>query len=119
MKFINEKSAILSILFTNNNIICTLTDLTGNVLFWTSLGVRKIRGIKKLTSNTIISRIKLINIYANKAKLKYFHLYIKGVNKNKKLVIKNLKYSSLIFLSIYDESVISYNGCKKLRNRRI
>nr|AYR06621.1 ribosomal protein S11 [Renouxia sp.] len=115
----NKKSAILSILFTSNNIIYTLTDLMGNVLFWTSSGVQKVKGIKKLTSNSIASGLKLVNNYADKCRIRYFHVCIRGISKNKKLVIKNLKYFPLTILSLYDEMGISYNGCKKLRKRRV
>lgn len=119
IKLKNKKSAILSILFTNNNIIYTLTDLMGNVLFWTSLGIQKVRGTKKLTSNSIIYRLKLISNYANKKGIKYFHIYMRGINRNKKLTIKSLKYFSLVVISLYDEMAISYNGCKKVKKRRV
>nr|YP_011017026.1 ribosomal protein S11 [Gracilaria hainanensis]WQB61704.1 ribosomal protein S11 [Gracilaria hainanensis] len=115
----NLKSVRLNILFTSNNILCTITNIEGEVLFWTSAGSRKSRGTKKITLTTIISILRLLLEYLNKSKIKYIHLNLKGFNKNKKVILKYFKQSFLNILSITNNSVHAHNGCKKLKKRYI
>lgn len=120
MKITNlKKSIVLSILFTSNNILYTLTNFYGDVLFWTSTGSKKARGLKKTTSLIVISTTKIIITYANKLGYNYVHIKLKGFGKNKKIILKSLKQSFLQILSIRDESSFPHNGCKKPKIRRI
>lgn len=114
-----QKLIILAVLFTTNNVLYSLTQLNGNVIFWTSVGSKKTKGIKKITSTSILSVTKdIINCIQN---IGYKNVYvkIKGFNKNKKVVIKYLNHSFLNILLISDETSFPHNGCKKAKNRRI
>nr|YP_010199722.1 ribosomal protein S11 [Gracilaria flabelliformis]UAD89680.1 ribosomal protein S11 [Gracilaria flabelliformis] len=115
----NLKSIKLNILFTPNNILCTVTDIKGKVLFWTSAGSKKSRGMKKVTLTTIISILELISEYLNKSKIRNIHLNLNGFDKNKKIVLKYLKQSFFNILSITNNSMLSHNGCKNLKKRYI
>nr|APC24928.1 ribosomal protein S11 [Gracilariophila oryzoides] len=115
----NIKSVILVIIFTSNNILYTLTNIEGEVLFWTSAGLKRTRGTKKITLTTIVSSIKIILAYLNNVKIKYIHLKFKGFDKNKKIVLKYLKQSTLNILSITNNSMLPHNGCKKTNRRCI
>nr|YP_009511928.1 ribosomal protein S11 [Gracilariopsis mclachlanii]AXI97855.1 ribosomal protein S11 [Gracilariopsis mclachlanii] len=115
----NLKSIILVITFTSNNILYTLTDIEGKVLFWTSSGLKRLKGAKKITLTTIIFSIKTILAYFDNIKIKSIHLKLKGFDKNKKIVLKILKQSTLNILSIANNSMSAHNGCKKPKSRRI
>nr|YP_009511827.1 ribosomal protein S11 [Gracilaria ferox]AXI97704.1 ribosomal protein S11 [Gracilaria ferox]UAD89655.1 ribosomal protein S11 [Gracilaria ferox] len=115
----NLKSIRLNILFTSNNILCTVTNIKGGVLFWTSAGSKKSRGTKKVTLTTIISILGLILEYLNKSKIKNIHLNLSGFDKNKKIVLKYFKHSFLNILSVTNNSMLSHNGCKNLKKRYI
>nr|APC24903.1 ribosomal protein S11 [Gracilariopsis andersonii] len=115
----NLKSVILVIIFTSNNILYTLTNTEGKVLFWTSAGLKRTKGTKKITLTTIVSSIKIILAYLNNLKIQYIHLKLKGFDKNKKVVLKYLKQSTLNILSITNNSMLPHNGCKKSKLRRI
>nr|YP_009138179.1 ribosomal protein S11 [Gracilaria vermiculophylla]AHZ58206.1 ribosomal protein S11 [Gracilaria vermiculophylla]AHZ58231.1 ribosomal protein S11 [Gracilaria vermiculophylla]AXI97804.1 ribosomal protein S11 [Gracilaria vermiculophylla]WDZ68097.1 ribosomal protein S11 [Gracilaria vermiculophylla] len=115
MKINNLKSVRLNVLFTSNNILCAITDLKGEVLFWTSTGSKKIRGTKKVTLTTITSILNLIFGYLSKYKVKYIHLNLKGFDKYKKIVLKYFKNSFLHILSVTNNSKIPHNGCKNLK----
>nr|YP_009511802.1 ribosomal protein S11 [Gracilaria caudata]AXI97679.1 ribosomal protein S11 [Gracilaria caudata] len=115
----NLKSVRLNILFTSNNILCTVTNIKGEVLFWTSTGSKKTRGTKKVTLTAIITILRLILEYLHQSKIKYIHLNLNGLDKNKKVVLKYFKQSFLSILSITNNSMLSHNGCKSLKKRYI
>lgn len=114
-----NKIIILSILFTTNNIIFTLTDLTGNVIFWTSSGAKKVKGAKKITLTSISLITKEISKYIISSNYKYIYIKMKGFNKNKKIVIKYLKQLFSNILLISDNTTFPHNGCKRSNIRRI
>nr|UAT97996.1 ribosomal protein S11 [Ahnfeltia plicata] len=114
-----QKSIVISILFTSNNVVYSLTDFSGNVLFWTSTGSKKSRGVRKSTSMIVTSTSKTIADHSLKLGYSYAHIKIKGFGKNKKTAIKSLKLTSLNILSLCDQTSLPHNGCKKTRTRRI
>nr|YP_011003669.1 ribosomal protein S11 [Gracilaria eucheumatoides]WPS66071.1 ribosomal protein S11 [Gracilaria eucheumatoides] len=115
----NKKIIKLNILFTFNNVLCTLTNIEGDTLFWISAGVKKSRGTKKITLVVITSMLKLILEHLIKLKITYIHLNLNGFDKNKKIVLKYFKQSFLNILSITNNSKLSHNGCKSLKKRSI
>lgn len=112
-----SKLIVLSILFTPNNILYYATQLNGNIIFWTSSGVQKQKNTKKVTLISITTVINYIKYKS--ANYKGIHIRTKGFSKNKKLVIKQLKQSTLNILSISDKISWPHNGCKKQKIRRI
>ena len=114
-----NKLIILSILLTTNNIICSLTSLNGNILFWTSVGSKKAKGIKKMTSVSILTTIKIIISYVQYLEYQQIYLKIKGFNKNKKMILKFLNQSFFNILLVSDNTSSPHNGCKKVKKRRI
>lgn len=115
----NKKLVILSILFTPNNILFTLTCLNGKVLFWTSSGTKKIKGTKKISISIILLIINNIIEYLYKFNYNFIYIKTKGFNKNKKNILKYFKFSFLKILLISDETFFPHNGCKKSKLRRI
>nr|AEX37501.1 ribosomal protein S11 [Gracilariopsis lemaneiformis]ATG87368.1 ribosomal protein S11 [Gracilaria chouae] len=115
----NLKSVILVVIFTSNNILYTLTDIEGKVLFWTTSGLKRTKGTKKVTLTMIVSSIKIILACISNIRIKYVHLKFKGFDKNKKVVLKFLKQSTFKILSITNNSMLPHNGCKKPKLRRI
>lgn len=114
-----KKSIILIILFKPTNLFCIVTDLKGDVLFWTSSGILNIKGTKKLIPSTIVYTLKYVINLFYKNKYKYIHIKIKGFNKNKKSILKVFKNTFLNILSICDLKSLPHNGCKKPKRRRI
>nr|YP_010199847.1 ribosomal protein S11 [Hydropuntia urvillei]UAD89855.1 ribosomal protein S11 [Hydropuntia urvillei] len=109
----------LNILFTFNNVLCTITNIEGDTLFWISAGTKKNQGAKKVTLVVIISMLKLILERLIKLKTTHVHLNLNGFDKNKKIVLKYFKQSFLNILSITNNSKFSHNGCKKLKKRSV
>ena len=114
-----KKILILTILFTTNNILYSLTDLSGNNIFWTSLGIYKNKGVKKLTSTSTVTSTKNLIQHIHNLSYKYVYIKLKGFNKNKKLVLRCLNNSFLTILLISDKTSFPHNGCKKPRIKRL
>ena len=119
MQLINKNSAVLSVLFTKNNIFCTLSNLEGKTLNSISIGSKKFKGLKKITNLTIISLIKDLNKSARNFEIFYFYLRLKGLNKNKKLFLKNLKNIKSNLLLIQNKNKVAYGGCRISKSRKI
>nr|QJF58220.1 ribosomal protein S11 [Corallina officinalis] len=119
MKLSNKNLLILFIFFKNNNIICTLTNVKGSPLNWATVGTKKMRGTKKITTSSITNTTKLLYNYSTKINSTNIYLKIKGTNKSKFFFIKSLKTIGFTILSIQENLIIPHNGCKKLRTRRI
>nr|YP_011017047.1 ribosomal protein S11 [Pterocladiella capillacea]WQB61725.1 ribosomal protein S11 [Pterocladiella capillacea] len=113
------KSTVLKILFTSTNILCVLTCIKGNILFWTSIGAKKIKGTKKITLISTNSALKEIITKLNSLECKFLHLQLKGFNRNKRNFTKFFKNSSINIISICDKTALPHNGCKKKKIRRI
>nr|YP_009389228.1 ribosomal protein S11 [Thorea hispida]ARX95972.1 ribosomal protein S11 [Thorea hispida] len=114
-----KKLGIVSILFTTNNVICSLTTLNGLVLAWTSSGSKKVTGSKKLTLAGMCSAVRSIMEYALKTQFTDISLRLKGVSKYKKLIMKSLISFGLQFSSISDITSVPHNGCRLKRTKRI
>nr|YP_004062227.1 ribosomal protein S11 [Plocamiocolax pulvinata]ADR03243.1 ribosomal protein S11 [Plocamiocolax pulvinata] len=111
------KSIILIILFKPTNFFCIVTDLKGNVLFWTSSGILNSKSTRKFIPSTIVYTLKyIINLLH---KYKYLRIKIKGFNKNQKSILKIFKNTFLNILSICDLKSFPHNGCKKRKRKRI
>lgn len=117
MKYDKQRSVRLIILFTSNNILYSVVNIKGSTLFSTSMGSTKIKGTKKVTLTTISSSIRLAAHFINKLKIKYIYLELKGLHKNKKIVLRYLKQFSI--LAVINSSPIGHNGCKNPKIRRI
>lgn len=113
------KLVILSILFTSNNVIYSITDISGDVLFWTSLGFKRIKGTKKMNTTLLISVLKKVKEFINSLDCKYIFIKVKGFNKNKKFILKLLKYNFPMMCLLYEKTSHPHNGCKKMKKRRV
>nr|YP_011017595.1 ribosomal protein S11 [Bostrychia moritziana]WQF69395.1 ribosomal protein S11 [Bostrychia moritziana] len=116
-----KNNVFILILFTPNNIFTTIINYNKNILYKKSLGVNKIKGLKKLTQSSIKNISNEISNFLKDFNFK-FHLKLKGLNKFKKIVLKtiflNFKRTDFV-LSISDETIIPYNGCKRKKKRRL
>lgn len=114
-----KKIGIISILFTLNNVICTLTNLNGFVLTWTSSGSKKLLGSKKLTSVGVYSAVTSLIKYVVKFNFTNLHLRLRGVSRFKKPIIRFLLSLNFTFNSIEDFTSLPHNGCRLKHFRRL
>lgn len=115
----NTNSLILFVLFSKNNILCTLTTLKGETLIGISGGANRTKGIKKSTNSTVFAIIKTLYNYSKKFSYLTLYIRIKGTSKNKNNFIKYLKSFGFNILLIQEKFSSPHGGCKMIKSRRI
>jgi len=114
-----KKTGIIFVLFTSNNILCSLTSLDGSVLMWTSAGAQRLRSVKKSVPTTIYSLVIKTAFKAVSIGFSHVHLKLKGLHKNKKSITKALSHSNIKLLSLQDITAQPHNGCRSTKKRRL
>nr|AVK39559.1 ribosomal protein S11 [Paralemanea sp.] len=119
MLITTKKAGAVFALLTSNNTVYSITNFAGEVLFATSVGVCKTKGLKKLVlSNVHLSILRLVQ-YIHKEKFTHLYVKIKGTNKTKKLFVKTLSSLDLEIFAFQDITSLPHNGCRKKRQKRI
>ena len=113
MRLLSKKSNILLLLFTKNNVICTITNLKGNTLIWLTTGSIKFQGSKKTNNVTIPLVVKRLHLYNKKFGYTYTYVKLRGTNKNKTLFIKCLRANGFNIDSLKENFCLPHNGCRK------
>nr|WCH57858.1 ribosomal protein S11 [Caulacanthus ustulatus] len=114
-----KKLIILYIIFTSNNIIYSLTNLEGKVIFWTSSGTKRLKGSKKISTILIPYTLKIIRSYILSLGYKYIFIKVKGFSKNKKFTLKSLKQFFSNIILINEQTFFPHNGCKSKKIKRL
>ena len=102
-----------------NNTILTLTDLRGNVLYWTSSGHIGFKGAKKGTSFAASKVAEAIAQAVKKLKIEKVHVLIRGIGSGRESAIRSLAARDLDIVSIKDITPIPHNGCRPRKARRV
>lgn len=104
---------------TYNNTVITITDMSGNVLVWSSAGSQGFKGPKKSTpyaatqiAEQIVQKLKPFN-------LKELDVYVKGIGHGRESAIRSLSNGGLIIKSIKDITPIPHNGPRPPKPRRV
>nr|YP_010117097.1 ribosomal protein S11 [Pteridomonas danica]QPM99317.1 ribosomal protein S11 [Pteridomonas danica] len=119
LSFVTNKLGRIYINFTKNNLLFTITNLTGDVLMWTSSGVAGFKHSRKKTSlalqETILCCIKKLK----KLNLRFVLIFIKQVGFNIDILLNLLDFNSLTILNIFEITTFSFNGCRLPKKRKI
>ena len=102
-----------------NNIIMTLTNPDGNVLFWSSAGKLGFKGAKKGTSFAASKVAESMVFAVEKAKIKKLKIFVKGIGAGRVSALKSLAAKGLNIISIKDTTSIPHNGCRPKKARRL
>lgn len=104
---------------TYNNTIVTLTDLSGNVIAWTSAGLLGFKGAKKATPYAATSIVNSLLEKTKKVCLREVDIYVKGIGSGRESAIRAIAANGINIASITDVTPIPHNGCRSPRPRRI
>jgi len=116
---IKVKEGRIYISSSYNNTICTLTDLTGNTISWTSAGNIGFKGTKKGTPFAASKVAEAISERAKKLGIERVEVFVKGIGAGRESVIRSLAVRGLEILSIKDVTPIPHNGCRPPKVRRV
>ena len=102
-----------------NNTIMTLTNLQGDVLFWTSAGNIGFKGTKKGTSFAASKTAETIAQVVKKIGIERVQVLVKGIGSGRESAIRSLAARGLDITSIKDITAIPHNGCRPPKVRRV
>lgn len=104
---------------TFNNTIVTITDLSGNVLSWSSAGAQGFKGSRK---STPFAAQVAAEKAANKVKdmgMKKLEVHVKGPGSGRESAIRSLQAAGMEIVVIKDRTPIPHNGCRPRKRRRV
>ncbi len=104
---------------TYNNTIVTLTDLSGNVLAWSSAGKTGFRGPKKATPYAASVIVRDVSERVKAYGLREVQVFVKGAGRGRESAVRSLHANGFSILSIKDITPIPHNGCRPPGVRRV
>jgi small subunit ribosomal protein S11 len=115
----NIQSGIAHIQSTFNNTIITITDMNGNVISWSSAGVKGFKGSRKSTPYAAQQAAEDAAKKAMVHGLKNIEVYIKGPGSGREAALRSLQSMGLSIKLIRDVTPIPHNGCRQSKRRRV
>jgi small subunit ribosomal protein S11 len=115
----NVPMGIAHIQSTFNNTIITITDMNGNVIAWSSPGIRGFKGSRKGTP--FAAQLAAADA-ARKAMdhgMRTVEVYIKGPGGGREAALRSLQAAGFKISLIRDVSPIPHNGCRPPKRRRV
>jgi small subunit ribosomal protein S11 len=104
---------------TFNNTIVSITDMTGNVIGWSSAGKCGFRGSKKSTAYVAQVVAQDASRQAMGHGLKEVAVRVKGPGTGRESAIRALQAIGLEVTSITDVTPTPHNGCRPRKQRRV
>ena len=104
---------------TFNNTIVSISDLSGNVLSWSSAGAQGFKGSRK---STPFAAQVAAEKAANKVKdmgMKKLEVHIRGPGPGRESAIRSLQAAGMEIVVIRDKTPTPHNGCRPRKRRRV
>jgi small subunit ribosomal protein S11 len=115
----NVQTGIVFIQSTFNNTIITITDVSGNVLSWSSAGARGFKGSRKSTPFAAQVAAGDAAAKAMEHGLKSVSVLVKGPGAGRESALRALAAAGLKVTLIRDITPIPHNGCRPPKRRRV
>jgi len=115
----NIHSGIAHVYATFNNTICTITDLTGNVIGWSSAGKVGFKGSRKSTAYAAQLVAQDAARQAMGHGLKEVQVLVKGPGAGRESAVRALQAIGLDLTLIRDVTPVPHNGCRPPKQRRV
>ena len=115
----NVPAGIAHIQATFNNTIVTITDPAGNMVSWSSAGVKGFKGSRK---STPFAAQLVAEDAARKAMehgMKIVGVFVKGPGAGRESALRALQNAGLKVSMIKDVTPIPHNGCRPPKRRRV
>jgi small subunit ribosomal protein S11 len=115
----NVQTGIVFIQSTFNNTIITITDVSGNVLSWSSAGARGFKGSRKSTPFAAQVAAGDAAAKAMEHGLKNVSVLVKGPGAGRESALRALAAAGRKVTLIRDITPIPHNGCRPPKRRRV
>jgi len=117
-----KKNVVNGIVYVNatfNNTIVTITDKQGNVISWSSAGLKGFKGSRKSTPYAAQVAADDAAAKALEHGLKNISVEIKGPGSGRETALRALQARGFKITSIRDASPMPHNGCRPPKRRRV
>ncbi|MDZ4840222.1 MAG: 30S ribosomal protein S11 [Bacteroidota bacterium] len=104
---------------TFNNCIISITNLTGQVISWSSAGKMGFKGSKKNTPYAATTAANDCGKVAFDLGLRKVDVQVKGPGAGREAAIRALSGLGIEVMSIQDVTPIPHNGCRPPNKRRV
>jgi len=104
---------------TFNNTIVTITDPRGNVLSWSSSGVRGFKGSRKGTPFAAQVAAEAAARKAAEYGMRQVQVFVKGPGAGRESALRSLQAAGFTVSIIKDVTPIPHNGCRPPKRRRV
>jgi small subunit ribosomal protein S11 len=104
---------------TFNNTIVTITDLSGNVIAWSSAGLQGFKGSRKSTPFAAQIAAEDAVRKAKEQGMRKVQVYIKGPGAGRESALRSLQLAGLTITVIRDVTPVPHNGCRPPKRRRV
>ena len=113
------QSGIVHIQSTFNNTVITITDVSGNVVSWSSAGVRGFEGSRKSTPFAAQLAAEDAAKKAMEHGMKSVSVFVKGPGAGRESALRALQAAGFKITLIRDVTPIPHNGCRPPKRRRV
>ncbi|KAF0158648.1 MAG: 30S ribosomal protein S11 [Smithellaceae bacterium] len=115
----NITEGVAHIQSTFNNTIITITDMTGNVISWSSSGLQGFKGSRKSTPFAAQMAAEDAVRKAKDQGMRRVQVYIKGPGAGRESALRSLQLAGLTITMIRDVTPVPHNGCRPPKRRRV
>ncbi|MEN6509442.1 MAG: 30S ribosomal protein S11 [Smithella sp.] len=115
----NITEGVAHIQSTFNNTIITITDMTGNVISWSSAGLQGFKGSRKSTPFAAQMAAEDAVRKAKDQGMRRVQVYIKGPGAGRESALRSLQLAGLTITMIRDVTPVPHNGCRPPKRRRV
>jgi len=115
----NVLQGIAHIQSTFNNTVITITDMSGNVICWSSSGSMKFKGSRKGTPFAAQLAAESAARKAMEQGMKTVQVHVKGPGSGRESALRALQSVGFQITLIKDVTPIPHNGCRPPKRRRV
>jgi small subunit ribosomal protein S11 len=115
----NISTGVAHIQATFNNTIVTITDVTGNVISWSTSGAKGFKGSRKSTPFAAQMAAEDAAKKAQEHGLRSIEVWVKGPGSGRESALRALQAAGLNITLIRDVTPIPHNGCRPPKRRRV
>lgn len=115
----NVQTGIAHITASFNNTVVTICDLSGNVISWSSSGVKGFKGSRKSTPFAAQLAAEDAAHKAMEHGMKQINVFIRGPGAGRESALRALAATGLKISLIRDLTPVPHNGCRPPKRRRV
>jgi small subunit ribosomal protein S11 len=115
----NILNGVVHIRSTFNNTLITITDVSGNVISWSSAGARGFKGSRKSTPFAAQVAAGDAAAKAMEHGLKNVQVLVTGPGSGRESALRAIAAAGIKISLIRDVTPIPHNGCRQAKRRRV